>query len=262
MKISVVIPVYNEEKTIHLIIEKVVESLKNHFPNFESEILMINDGSGDDSWNVINKLAEKFPAISCFNQPQNMGKGAAITRGFKESTGNIVLIQDADLEYDPEDYPALLKPIIEQKADVVYGSRFKGETSRVLYYWHYLGNCFLTFLSNCFTNLNMTDMETCYKVFRGDLIRKMILTSQRFGIEPEMTAKISKVKDIRIYEVPISYFGRTYAEGKKIGWKDGFSAIWSILKFNLFTSYNESFVINEDALKKQLQVQEASTPQG
>lgn len=258
MKISVVIPVYNEEKTIHLIVDKVVASLKNNFSTFNYEILMINDGSADDSWNVINKLAEKFPEIVCYNQPMNMGKGAAITRGFKESSGNIVLVQDADLEYDPEDYPALLRPIIEHKADVVYGSRFKGETSRVLYYWHYLGNCFLTFLSNCFTNLNMTDMETCYKVFRGDLIRKMILTSKRFGIEPEMTAKISKVKDIRIYEVPISYFGRTYAEGKKIGWKDGFSAIWSIIKFNLFTSYSESFVINEDALKKQLEVQENS----
>lgn len=252
MKISAVIPVYNEEKTIHLIVEKVIASFENNFKDHEYEILMVNDGSKDDSWSVINKLAETHQHIACFNQPQNMGKGAAITRGFKESSGDFVIVQDADLEYDPEDYPALFKPLFDNKADVVYGSRFKGETSRVLYYWHSLGNSFLTFLSNCFTNLNMTDMETCYKVFRGDLIRKMILTSQRFGIEPEMTAKIAKVKDIRIYEVPVSYFGRTYEEGKKIGWKDGVSALWCIIKFNLFTSYEDSFVIDEATLRKQL----------
>ncbi|MGB0454943.1 MAG: glycosyltransferase family 2 protein [Bacteriovoracaceae bacterium] len=242
MKLSIVIPVYNEEKTIHVIVGKVVTSCERFAPDHDYEIVMVNDGSKDNSFQRMEELAKTYPKIRCFDQPHNMGKGAAITRGFKETTGDIVIIQDADLEYDPDEYPVLTTPIMKGVADVVYGSRFKGETARVLYFWHYLGNCFLTLLSNCFTNLNLTDMETCYKVFRGDLIRSMKLTSDRFGIEPEITAKLSKLKgSVRIYEVPISYFGRTYEEGKKIGWKDGVSAIWCIIKFNLLTSLEQSF---------------------
>lgn len=253
MKLSITIPVYNEEKTILNILEKVTQAVGNLDSRItDHEIILVNDGSKDKSQEILEKYVQENTKAKLFAQPQNMGKGAAIIRGFKESTGDIVLIQDADLEYDPNDYWTLLRPMFESRAHVVYGSRFKGDCSRVLYYWHYLGNKFLTTLSNCFTNLNMTDMETCYKVFRGDIIRNMILTSNRFGIEPEMTAKISKLRDVIIYEVPISYHGRTYAEGKKIGWKDGVSAIWCMLKFNLFTSFDESFQIKEEESTKLL----------
>ncbi len=247
VKLSVVMPVYNEEKTVTNIINIVLEVLEKLQHNYE--LIIIDDCSQDKTRDVLKEHYSNNDKISLYYQEVNKGKGAAITRGFSHTTGDIVLIQDADLEYDPEDYTTLLGPILSGKADVVYGSRFKGEVSRVLYYWHYLGNQFLTHLSNMFTNLNLTDMETCYKVFKGDLIRNMVLTSKRFGIEPEITAKISKVPNIRIYEVPISYYGRTYEEGKKIGWKDGFSALWSILKFNILTDLGQSYKENTD-LKK------------
>jgi len=251
VKLSVVMPVYNEEKTVTNIINMVLDVLQKLEHDYE--LIIIDDCSKDNTKEVLIKHYSTNSKVSLHYHEVNKGKGAAITKGFTHTTGDIVIIQDADLEYDPEEYSTLIKPIVTGKADVVYGSRFKGEVARVLYYWHYLGNQFLTHLSNMFTNLNLTDMETCYKVFKGDLIRNMVLTSQRFGIEPEITAKISKVPSIRIYEVPISYYGRTYEEGKKIGWKDGFSAIWSIFKFNVFTdlesSYKKDFNFNSN--KKQ-----------
>lgn len=242
MKLSIVIPVYNEEGTVTLLIDTLLKSLEHNkeiIPDFE--IVIIEDCSSDGTKKVLKESYSSNEKIRLFFQEFNQGKGAAITRGFEEVTGDFVIIQDADMEYDPFEYPILLAPLISGKADVVFGSRFKGEVSRVLYYWHYLGNLFLTTLSNMFTNLNLTDMETCYKVFKREIIQNMILSSKRFGIEPEMTAKIAKLPEVRIYEVPISYYGRTYAEGKKIGWKDGFSALWSILKFNIFTSVHKSF---------------------
>ena len=241
MKLSIVVPVYNEEKTINSILELVEDTLKGLASITSYELIIIDDHSSDNSKKVLEEIVKQKDNYTLLSHEVNSGKGAAIQTGIAQTTGDVVLIQDADLEYDPKDYKVLLQPIVDGKADVVYGSRFKGEVTRVLYFWHFMGNQFLTFLSNMFTNLNLTDMETCYKAFRGDIIRNMKLTSNRFGIEPEMTAKISKIKDIRIYEVPISYFGRTYNEGKKINWKDGFSAIWSIVKFNLFTSYTDSF---------------------
>ena len=241
MKLSIVVPVYNEEKTISSILDLVEDTLKELASITSYELIIIDDHSSDNSKEVLEEKVKQKDNYTLLSHEVNSGKGAAIRTGIAKTTGDVVLIQDADLEYDPKDYKALLQPLADGKADVVYGSRFKGEVTRVLYFWHFLGNQFLTFLSNMFTNLNLTDMETCYKAFRGDIIRNMILTSNRFGIEPEMTAKISKIKDIRIYEVPISYFGRTYKEGKKINWKDGFSAIWSIIRFNLLTSYTDSF---------------------
>ena len=235
MKLSIVIPVYNEEKTFHLIIDKVVAA---QLPEgMEREIICVNDCSKDGTAATVDAMPARHPGTAFLikHKPVNEGKGAALRDGFKMATGDIVLIQDADLEYDPEDYMKLLEPIVEEKADVVYGSRFIGEPHRVLYYWHTLGNKFLTTMSNMFSNLNLTDMEVCYKVFRKSVLDQIKLESNRFGFEPEITAKIAKFKPrLRIYEVGVAYYGRSYEEGKKITWKDGFSALRCIIKYSLF----------------------------
>ena len=225
MKLSVIIPVYNEKGTISELYEavKAVE--------LEKEIILVDDFSTDGTRDIMPGLADETTRI--FFHERNLGKGAALRTGFAHATGDIVIIQDADLEYDPQQYPKLIQPIIDGKADVVYGSRFvTGDYRRVLFFWHMLGNRFLTLLSNVFTNLNLTDMETCYKVFRREVLEKITIEENRFGFEPEITAKIAKL-NVRIYEVGISYSGRTYKEGKKIGWKDGISALRCILKYNL-----------------------------
>lgn len=225
MKLSVIIPVYNEYTTIRTIYECVKAV------DVEKEIIFVDDGSTDGSRELLQGLADDSTVIVLHDY--NRGKGAALRSGFSHVTGDIVIIQDADLEYDPSQYPKLIKPILEGKADVVYGSRFvTGDYRRVLFFWHMVGNKLLTLLSNLFTNINLTDMETCYKVFTRDVLEKFTIEEDRFGFEPEITAKLSKLK-LRIYEVGISYSGRTYTEGKKIGWKDGVSAIRCIIKYNL-----------------------------
>ncbi len=232
-KLSIVIPAYNERATVEKLLRRVAAA---PIPEgLEREIVVVDDGSGDGTRDLLREL-EKVgdPPFRLIEHPANRGKGAALRTGFEQVTGDIVLVQDADLEYNPRDYPVLLQPLLDDEADVVYGSRFLGGPHRVLFFWHYVGNRFLTTLSNMFTDLNLSDMETCYKVFRTEVLRGMELHSNRFGIEPELTAKVAKTR-ARIYEVPISYHGRTYAEGKKIGWRDGFAAIWAILRYNLLS---------------------------
>lgn len=229
--LSVIIPVFNEKNTIREIIKRV-EAVR--LPGLEKELIVVDDGSTDGTREILNDLNRS--SLRIFFQEKNQGKGAAVRRGFAEATGDFVIIQDADLEYDPQEYPLLLEPLLDGRADAVFGSRFMGHRPhRVLFFWHYVGNKLLTTLSNMFTNLNLTDIEVCYKAFTRDALLsfRSELTSNRFGIEPELTARVSK-KRLRIYEVGISYSGRTYAEGKKIGWKDGVAALWAIIKFNVF----------------------------
>jgi glycosyltransferase involved in cell wall biosynthesis len=227
MKLSVVMPVYNERATLRDVIARVLAV------PLDIELICVDDGSRDGSREILAELAERHPHMRVFLQPKNMGKGAALRRGIQESTGEFVIIQDADLEYDPAEYPALLGPLLQGKADVVYGSRFLGAgPHRVLYFWHSVGNSILTLLSNALTNMNMTDMETCYKVFRREIIQSIPIEEDRFGFEPEITVKIAK-RRLRVYEVGIGYWGRTYEEGKKIGWKDGFRALWCLARYTL-----------------------------
>lgn len=233
--LSIIIPAYNEEKTIHLILDKIKAVELNH--DIKTELIITNDCSSDDTEGAIKKYQKANPDINIqyYKHEVNKGKGAALHTGIKMAKGDFVIIQDADLEYDPQEYNILLQPIMDGFADVVYGSRFiGGKPHRILFFWHSIGNRWLTGLSNMFTNLNLTDMETCYKLFRREHIQSLTLHENRFGFEPEVTAKISRIPDIRIYEVGISYYGRTYEEGKKIGWRDGFRAIYCILKYNLF----------------------------
>ncbi len=227
--VSIVIPCYNEKEFITQLVREVQSA-----PIPKKEIIIVDDGSTDGTREVLKKEIESKVAKIIYLD-HNQGKGAALRHGFREVSGEIVIIQDADLEYNPQEYPVLLKPILEEKADVVYGSRFIGaQEHRVLFFWHSVGNKFLTLLSNMFTNLNLTDMESCYKVFRHDVLRQIAIKENRFGFEPEITAKVAKLK-CRIFEVGVSYSGRTYEQGKKIGWKDGVQAIWCILKYNLFS---------------------------
>jgi glycosyltransferase involved in cell wall biosynthesis len=236
LKLSIIIPAYNEENTIQTILEKIrtVELIGN----VTKEMIVVNDCSKDLTEEKVLAYQSQYPdlEISYYKHSVNKGKGAALHTGIKEAKGDLVIIQDADLEYDPSEFNLLLKPILDGFADVVYGSRFMGgKPHRILFFWHSIGNKILTFFSNAFTNMNLTDMETCYKMWKSELIKSVSLQENRFGFEPEVTAKISRLKDVRIYEVGISYYGRTYAEGKKINWKDGFRAIYCILKYNIWS---------------------------
>ena len=234
--LSIIIPAYNEAKTIHLILDRVLAvNLINHL---QKEIIIIDDHSNDGTKTAIEQYILTHPNqnFKFISQEKNKGKGAAIHKGIEAATGDYIIIQDADLEYNPEEYNILLKPALDGLADVVYGSRFMGgRPHRILFYWHSVANKFLTGISNMFTNLNLTDMETCYKLFRSNIIKNISLKEKRFGFEPEVTAKIARIPNIRIYEVGISYYGRTYTDGKKINWKDGLGALWCIFKYNIFS---------------------------
>ncbi|MCU0857252.1 MAG: glycosyltransferase family 2 protein [Pontiellaceae bacterium] len=229
MSLSIVMPVYNEEKTIETVVREVLKQ------GCVTELVVVDDCSADGTWSKLSDLKGTDPRLHIFRHEFNQGKGAALQTGFRKASGDIVGIQDADLEYDPAEYNVLLAPFERGVADVVYGSRFNSSGAhRVVYFWHSVGNQFLTLMSNLFSNLNLTDMETCYKFFRKEVLSQLTLNEKRFGIEPEITAKMAKIKGIRVYEVPISYYGRTYQEGKKIGWKDGFSALKCILRYGIF----------------------------
>jgi len=235
--LSIIIPMYNEYLTIENVLENIL--CVNLIDNIEKEIVVVDDFSTDSSKDVVLKFIANHPnlKIKLFSHPFNQGKGSSIRTGIKSCTGDLIIVQDADLEYNPQEYNILLRPFIEGFADVVYGSRFiGGNAHRVLFFWHSIGNKFLTFLSNVFTNLNITDMETCYKIFKSNIIKSINLSENRFGFEPEVTSKISRIPKIRIYEVGISYYGRSYAEGKKINWKDGIRAIYCIIKYGLLKS--------------------------
>ncbi|GAB3832062.1 glycosyltransferase family 2 protein [Hymenobacter jeollabukensis] len=235
-KLSIVVPAYNEGRTIHLILDQVKAVRLDG--NLEKEVIIVNDCSKDDTEAAVQRYMAANPdlPIQYLAHPVNQGKGAALHTGIRHATGDYVIIQDADLEYDPEEYNVLLRPVLRGVADVVYGSRFMGgRPHRILFFWHSIGNKWLTMASNMFTNLNLTDMETCYKLFRRDIIQGLQLEEKRFGFEPEVTAKMARFPDVRVYEVGISYYGRTYAEGKKIGWRDGFRAIYCIIKYGLFS---------------------------
>jgi glycosyltransferase involved in cell wall biosynthesis len=235
-QLSVIVPAFNEEKTILNVLEALELALV-----LPHEVIVVDDGSADGTAAIVEKYAANHRSVRLIRQPQNRGKTAALVTGFAESRGGIVIVQDADLEYDPAEIPDVIAPILSNRADVVYGSRFlTRRASRVLYYRHFLANRFITGLSNLLTDINFSDVETCYKAFRGEIIRNMVITSTRFGFEVEVTAKIAKL-GCRTYEVPISYYGRTYQEGKKIGLKDGFQALWYILKYNWFTSLKDSY---------------------
>ena len=234
--LSIIIPCYNEALTVHRILDKVKDVVL--LKSITKEIIIVNDCSSDNTKQVIEEYIRTHPDsnLRLLNHEINKGKGAAIHTGIQKATGDYLIIQDADLEYDPQEFNLLLQPVLDAGADVVYGSRFiGGNAHRILFFWHTIGNKFLTSLSNIFTNMNISDMETCYKLFRSDIVKSLHLKEKRFGFEPEVTAKISKVPDIRIYEVGISYYGRTYNEGKKINWQDGFRAIYCILRYNLFS---------------------------
>ena len=246
-KLSVLMAAYNEDATLRRCVNQL---LAEPVPaNLEREIILVDDGSKDRTWEIATRLSAQNPEVRIFQQPENQGKGAAIRRAIREMTGDIAIFQDADLEYNPSDYGRLLRPILEGKADVVYGSRFTGAERKVLYFWHTVGNRFLTLLSNMLNDINLTDMETCYKAFRADCLRSLPLESNRFGIEPEVTAKVARNR-FRLYEVPIAYNGRTYDEGKKIGWRDGVAAFWFILKYRFSSNYADPGKVALDSLEQ------------